>query len=206
VQIIIFDLDGTLIDTSVGIINSIRYVESKMRLEPIDDRFLIGYIGAPPQKLYMDCYGLSGKDASLAVSYHREYGKKKAIYEAKVYDAIPETLYRIKKMGIDIAVATLKKQDSAEAMLKHYGLLNYFHVIIGMNNEESLSKKDIINAVIKCTGEKNALMIGDSEYDYIGAVGAGIDFLGVTYGYGFNRKSSYCFNTVNAPIEIIDYI
>lgn len=187
-RLIIFDLDGTLLDTSQGIFNSVRYAEEKMGLEPIAEEDLRKFAGPPPAEMYKKLYGLNDELSLKAAAYHREYGRSKAVYEAKLYSGVDETLADLSKRGHILAVATLKRQDIAERILAIYGIDGYFSKIAGMNHAETDTKSGLIKCV--CALENivpgdEVLMVGDSQYDYEGAKEAGVDFLGVSYGYGF---------------------
>lgn len=190
-NLIIFDLDGTLLDTSLGIFNSVRYAEKMMNFEPIKDEVLKKFVGPPPKEMYKKIYNVSENEALLAAKYHREYGKTQAIYEAKVYPKVIEVLNSLKKDKIILAVATLKSQNIAEKILQHFGLNKFFDVIVGMDEKETLTKADTIKIAMEKVGIKdNVLMIGDSIYDKIGAMEVGIDFIAVSYGFGFNNIDS----------------
>lgn len=203
---IIFDLDGTLLDTSQGIYGSVRFAEKQLGLAEIEDSLLPQFVGPPPKEMYMKIYGLSEEEALRAAILHREYGIKKAIYEAEVYKGIPETLNVIRRCGYKLAVATLKKQTIAQIILNNFNLASFFDSIVGMNDEETLSKKDTIDFAMKNTGISDAIMVGDSIYDYIGAKEAGVGFIGVSYGFGFSKGNSYEFPVANLPCDILDLI
>ena len=133
-------------------------------------------------------YGLNDEQSLKAAVYHREYGSNKAVYEAKLYSGVADTLVDLSKQGYILAVATLKRQDIAERILSLYDIGGYFAHIAGMNHAETDSKSGLIKRV--CAMENivpgdAVLMVGDSQYDYEGAKEAGVDFLGVSYGYGF---------------------
>lgn len=186
-DLIIFDLDGTLLDTSEGIYNSVRYTEKSLGFKPIPNERLKDFVGPPPKKMYMSVYGVTEETALMAVQKHREYGRIKAIYEAKPYPDIKSVLSNLKKTGYKLAVATLKLQGIAESMLKLNGLLDYFDVVIGMDDRESLTKADTIKYAMKKVAvydNKKTVLIGDSEYDYIGAKEVDINFIAAMYGFG----------------------
>ena len=196
-KFIIFDLDGTLLDTSQGIFNSVRYAEKKMGLEPVAEEDLKKFVGPPPAEMYGYVYGLSDKQSLEAARYHREYGSSRAIYEARLYDGVGETLAYLSAQGYLLAVATLKRQDIAEKVLALHGIDKYFIKIAGMNQSESDTKAGLIKKVCNAVGMKpckEVLMVGDSMYDLEGAEEAGVDFLGVTYGFGFKgNEEDVCF-------------
>ena len=134
----------------------------------------------------------------MAAKKHREYGIHKAIYEAKVYPGITKTLGELRAKGVGLAVATLKKQEIAETILRNFGLVDYFRAVVGMDASESLTKSMTIREAMKLMHSSEAVMIGDTEYDYAGAVEAGVDFIGVLYGFGFRAGTDYHFRTVSA--------
>lgn len=203
---VIFDLDGTLINTSSGIYNSVRYTEKQMGLCPISDEELKEFLGPPPKELYRKKYKLNDLKATMATRYHREYSKKKAVYEVVVYDEIHTLLQEIKARRIKLAVATLKNQKAARRMLESQCLIGYFDVVIGMNEEENLTKVQIIKEVMDVCNSHKCLMVGDSFYDYYGAVKAKVDFIGVLYGFGFNKKEDYNFKTIYSPLQLIELL
>ena len=191
-NLVIFDLDGTLLDTSPGVLGSVRYAEKILNLKPIAEEELYEFVGPPP--------------AMRATCAHRKYGMEKAIYEAEKYEGMEEVLRELKRSNIILAVATLKKQRIAETILENFGIKEYFDIITGMNDEETLTKKITIEKAMRTTGVSSALMVGDSTYDYYGATEARVDFVGVLYGFGFRKGIVYPFPTVNEPCELLKLI
>ena len=205
-DLVIFDLDGTLLDTSPGIFGSVRYAEQTLKLNPVADEELCEFVGPPPKDMYKKKYNLSDEDAMKATNAHRKYGIEKAIYEAKKYEGMEEVLRELKDRSIKLAVATLKKQKVAETVLENYDIKKYFDVIVGMDEEETLTKRRTIEKTIEMTRASKALMVGDSEYDYRGALEAKVDFVGVLYGFGFLSGNEYFFRTINNPKALLDII
>lgn len=208
-QLVIFDLDGTLLNTSKGIYNSVRYAEKELKLKPIDDDLLKEFVGPPPKLMYMKHYALSEEEALAATKKHREYGRTKAIFEAQEYPEMKKTLMTLRNKGYKLAVATLKSQDIAETILFNFGLKEYFDCILGMDGEEKLTKSMIIKkAIEKCECSGKAVMIGDSENDFIGANEAGIDFIGVTYGFGYSKDivKNSTFLVSDSPDKILELV
>ena len=203
--LVLFDLDGTLLDTSPGIFNSVRFAEQELGLAPIPQERLCEFVGPPPKKAYMHIHGLPADQAMLAAIKHRQYGREKGVYEAVLYPGIEDTLQRLKQAGCVLGVATLKAQGIAEHVLAHYGIAHYFDVIVGMDEQESLTKAMTIRmAMDRVEVNGKVCMVGDSHYDYEGAVEAKVDFLGVTYGFGFHPGEDYPFTTAATTLEIAD--
>ena len=104
----------------------------------------------------------------------------------KVYDGIIDLLERLRNTGIKTAVATLKARTTAEKIVKEY-FPNLFDVVIGANQNNPMTKAEML---LKCIdkfkfSKDDAVLIGDSTYDSNGAEEAGMDFIAVTYGFGF---------------------
>ena len=206
-ELITFDLDGTLLDTSPGIFNSVRYAEEQLDLAPISDEKLKEFVGPPPKEMYMKIYGLAEETAYKAAQKHREYGRNRAIYEARLYPGIKELLETLKIQNSKLAVSTLKAQGIAEAVLANFGIAEYFDTIVGMDSAESMTKCMTITEAIKKTDTKgNVLMVGDSIYDYEGACQVATDFVGVLYGFGFDSKNKYDFKTICKPYDLINFL
>lgn len=206
-ELVLFDLDGTLLDTSSGIYNSVRFAETQLKLTPISNDMLRSFAGPPPKEMYHRVYQLSEETAFLATQKHREYSRTKAVYEAKVYPGIQFVLEELQSLGYKLGVTTLKSQEIAQNILEHYELSQYFNVVIGMDPKESLTKCRAIQLAIEQTATNGkAVLIGDSQYDYEGAEAAGVDFIGVLYGFGFERGCSYPFLTAETPEKVLEFI
>lgn len=202
-ELIIFDLDGTLLDTSPGIFNSVRYAQQQMGFPPLPESRLREFVGPPPKQMYRKVFGVNEEEAAKATAFHRQYSKEKAIYEAAVYPGMKQTLSALKQSGYRLAVATLKGQEIAKTVLQLYGLRDYFDAVVGMDEAESLTKCETIRLAIKLTGTTGAaLMVGDSEYDAVGAAQAGVDFVGATYGFGISEDEAR-FPLIRNPEQLL---
>lgn len=188
----IFDLDGTLLDTSEGIINSVTYMTKKLGYTTPDDDMLKTFIGPPIKERMMQLYDISESEALQAHLLFRKNYSQNNIFKAKRYDGINELLAGIHANGIKLGVATYKREDQAILLLQKFGLDKYFNAIHGADAEGRYSKTDIIEMCINelKINRKEIVMIGDSDSDAIGARNIGIKFLAVTYGFGFKTENS----------------
>lgn len=209
---LIFDLDGCLLDTSSGIRESVNYTLSALGLAKLNNDDLIKFIGPPIQISLMDYCNLSSDEAQNGANLFREYYKEKALLKAELYPRIKETLNEFRKRGIKMAVATYKREDYAIKLLKAFDLTEYFDTIHGGDNNNKLSKGDIIKLCLSdlnCTN-KDAIMIGDTVNDARGAKALEMDFIGVTWGFGFKakHKSNLCESIVciDNPTQLLTII
>lgn len=204
-QIVLFDLDGTLTDPGVGITNSVAYALKKYGIEVADKTQLYPFIGPPLIDSFEKYYGFSEEEAKHAVTLYREYFREKGIFENEVYDGIAPMLEHLKNSGKTLIVATSKPEIFARQILEHFQLDGCFRYIAGANLDGTRSKKNevIEYALEACdvTDRSSAVMIGDRDYDIIGAQKTGLDSVGVLYGYG-NRaeleraQATYIVKTV----------
>ncbi|MCS5422528.1 MULTISPECIES: HAD family hydrolase [Psychrilyobacter] len=185
---ILFDLDGTLTDPGVGITKAVQYALKKNNIIEESLSTLEIFIGPPLKDSFMEFYSFDEKMISDSIKYFREYFRKNGIFENEVYSGILDLLGELKNRGCKIAVATSKPTVFANTVLKHFGMMEYFDLIVGSNLDGTLGNKaEIINRAIenlKIKNLKETIMIGDRKYDIIGAEKNNIDSIGVLYGYG----------------------
>lgn len=188
---IIFDLDGTLFDTSEGIIKSINYTLDKMGYPQISEEEKYSFIGPPIKTFLKNKFNLSDEDADFATNIFRDRYKNYDLYNAKLYDGIKELLEALKFNNINTAIATYKREDLALSLVKYFELKNYFNIIKGADYSGKMTKTDIIESclIYKNISRNQTLMIGDSKSDYISSKNLSINFLGVTYGFGFKKDN-----------------
>ena len=187
-EYIFFDLDGTLTDPAEGITNSFIYALKYFGLEIPSYQKLCSFIGPPLVHTFEKEFAFTGEKNTLAVKKYREYFAQKGLFENKVYPGIEDFLQTLKKKGKHLAVATSKPQEYSVKILEHFGLAEYFEEICGSNMDESRSNKDEVIAYalqqMKVKDKSKVLMIGDREYDILGAKKNGLKSCGVLYGYG----------------------
>ena len=201
---VLFDLDGTLTDSKLGITKSVQYALKKFSIEITDLNQLEKFIGPPLTQSFKQFFSFTEEEAETAVKYYREYFTVDGIYENEVYRGIPELLKNLHRSNITMAVATSKPTVFAETIIDHFDLSKYFQVITGSNLDNTRTgKKEIIAHTmdqLNCNPE-NTIMIGDREYDILGAKENSVESIAVLYGYGeideINAsKPSYIINNV----------
>lgn len=212
-EIAVFDVDGTLLDTTEGVLASVKYTIDKMGFEPLSEDVLKTFIGPPIQDSFAKAYNLSGDILQDIATCFRNRYKDYELLKAVPYDGIYEVFDKLMERNVKLAVATYKRQDYAEAILKHFGFDKYTNILYGADHNNKLKKVDIIE---KCmvdlgvTDYSNAVMIGDSSHDAIGAEKIGMDFIGVTYGFDFRAPGDvYKFKAVGAaamPLDLLNLI
>lgn len=187
---IIFDVDGTLIDGTEGILKSVRYTINQFGLEMPDDDKMLEFVGPPIQNSCKSIFNMNDEEAqAFANCFRKQYGERDVFY-AKVYDGIYPLLEFLKQSGVKMGVATYKREDYALELMKHFKFDNYFTSICGADNENKLKKLDILVNCMNFMGasREETIMIGDSVHDSEAALKLNVKFIGVTYGFGFKTK------------------
>ena len=182
---IIFDLDGTLLDTSEGVLASIRHTIKTMNYRELPLETLLTFIGPPVKRSLMKHYGLTDQEADEATEVFRQQYKNKDLLKAKPYDGILELLKALKDQGFLVGVATLKREDYAHTILEHFGIAKLCDLICGSDFESRMTKTDVLR---KCL---SGLSLEPSEALLNGAKEAGTDFMAVTFGFGYKTKEAW---------------
>lgn len=209
---VIFDLDGTLLDTKAGIFESIAYAAETLGYPPLPPAQMNTFLGPPLPQSFVKNYGCSEEEAQRAAGVFRSYYQAGAMLHAKPYRGIFSLCRRLKANGIRMAVATYKREDYALMLLKHFGFDRYCCPMHGADPENRLKKEDIVRM---CQTEmqadaENCVLVGDTRHDALGAMQAGTPFLAVTYGFGFRSEADAAdyphIGTAAKPAEIADIL
>lgn len=209
----IFDVDGTLLDTTEGILAAVQYTIKQQNLPELSYETLLTFIGPPIQDSFRKAYGLSDEAVQKLATIFRNRYKEKELFKASPYEGIYDVLYSLKEKGVRLGIATYKRQDYAEEILKHFYFDRYCDIIYGADHENKLKKNDIILRCIEAMAvkdKKRIVMIGDSSHDAIGASQIGIDFIGVTFGFDFRSEQDVnqypAVGCAQNPKELLKYI
>ncbi len=209
---ILFDLDGTLSDSSQGIINSIIYALEKYDVNDYDMQLLRKFLGPPLHESFEKFMGFDKEKSLQAVKLYREYFSSKGLFENEIYGGVSDLLQNLKENGKTLIVATSKPQLFTDRIMEHFNLAKYFDFIAGSNMDTTRSKKaEVIEyALSECNikDKSKVVMIGDRAEDMIGAQTVGVDSIGVEYGYGTfdelkNAGATYIVKTVGELKDLL---
>ena len=208
---ILFDLDGTLTDSGLGITKAVQYALGQMGYEVPPRESLFSFIGPPLHKSFAKYYGMDEATAVEAVRQFRVYyNQMGGILENEVYAGVRELLRDLKMAGKRLMIATSKPQAAAELVMHHFGLDEYGPEIIGGTDDTRNTKGKVIAYALRECGvdPKPAIMVGDREHDIHGAAENGIPAIGITWGYGDRAElegagAKAVFDTAE---EVVNYI
>ena len=186
---ILFDVDGTLIDSAPGILNTLEMVFRDMGVD-LTNVNLRRYIGPPLRKSFAEHFSDPAKIEEATERYRMIYHEKGS-HEGGVYPGVPEMLRRLKDAGFTLCTATCKPTEVVTPILEEQGIAGYFAFVGGASMDESRdTKTDVIRYVLSqpALQGKRVLMVGDRSDDMQGAANCGLDAAGVLYGYGSREE------------------
>lgn len=186
---VLFDLDGTLMNSREGLGNSLANSLEQVGYGHLVNRQLLdAFLGVPLFQGYVELCGLDEDTANRAVNKFEEYYLSKGIYESQLFDGIAHLLSALYQQNKVLAVATNGVGTNAQLILHHNGVDQYFTSIMGLTSLGAPeTKPDVIRRVlyeIRATDLNQVVMVGDRFYDIEAAKACGLDAIGVLYGYG----------------------
>jgi len=212
IKYVLFDLDGTLVDTSEGIIHSIHLTLRELNIRGITAEEMRRFIGPPLKTAFVEFCKMSPSMADEATKVFRKYYNSDGKRMCCLYPQVPQMLDRLKKAGFILIVATSKPTVFATEILNFLNIGQLFHEIVGSNMDNTRSyKQEIIQYILDkyhITNLNQAIMVGDKAQDLIGADSCGINGIGVTYGFGSCEELESVNHTaiVSSPQGVWEYI
>ena len=202
---ILFDLDGTIIDSRVPFVTSVNYTLAAHGLRQREPEELLPYLGPPTRIMLTDMFGDDEQLIDAALATYREHYARTSTETTLVYEGIPELL-RYLHGRVPIAVATSKIGTSAVMLLEHLGLADLFDVISGPLESALAEPKAVTvgSALAALGGPRSPVMVGDRLYDIEGAREHGVPTIGVLWGAGSEQelRETGAASLVTAPDEI----
>ena len=197
---ILFDVDGTLIDSAPGILSTMEETFQKMGIDPagIDLR---RYLGPPLRKSFGEHFDDPALVEKAADIYRTSYAVRGS-HMCKLYPGVPQMLRRLKDAGMILCTATSKPTEVVTPILAEQGLAPFFDFIGGASMDESRdTKTEVVRYVLAqpMMAGKRVLMVGDRNDDMRGAADCGLEAAGVLYGYG-SREELEAFH----PLDLAD--
>lgn len=211
ISVVLFDVDGTIVDSAPAVMNAFRGALSDYDLPIPDDQRLRTYVGPPLWYSFSDL-GYEGELLANLVSGYR------ARYQAHYLDPEPfpgviELLQDLHRASIPLATATSKLAPMALAQMEHLGLSEVFDVIAGATPDPASSKATVIREALtrleaRGVDTSHPVIIGDSIWDVRGAQEAGIPVIGVGWGYatedGLDEADAVCETVEELRSFILD--
>jgi len=205
---VIFDLDGTLVDTNIDITSSINYVRAKIyNLEPMSVDDVMCLMNVPDLNLAYEFYGVKSYEPKAQKLFEEHYSKQ-CLQNAKIFDGIDKLLERLIEAKCELFVATNAPTYTSKLILKNNGVDRFFKDIIGADCVKNPKPHpEMIYKICKVSTYDEIWMIGDSLKDMIAANQANINRLFAAWGYSkalpkeiSNIKSAY------KPLDVVEIL
>ncbi len=191
-QCVLFDLDGTLLNSKEGVWRSFEYALEKLGYPDPVIKDIEPLIGPPIERVFVDHYGYSVEDGWRGYDfYQEEYVTHGRMYQDPFFEGAAETIDRLKEAGVLVGICTNKGESTARKIIDHSPLKLPLEQVYGPDEAGTRTNKtEIIQAFLRDYGYdtpeqlKKVLMVGDRYYDIEGAAAAGIAGAGVAFGNG----------------------
>jgi phosphoglycolate phosphatase len=196
VRALIFDLDGTLIDSKRDLIHSVNAMLEEMAREKLAEETISGYIGHGAPQLVARALGSNATEdeRARALQFFLAYYEEHKLDSTCAYPGVGETLAQLHQKNVPMAVLTNKPVRISVRILDALGFAKYFRAIYGGNSFET-KKPDPLgaNTILGEFGAppREAMVVGDSEVDVQTARNAGALAAAVNYGFGVHNRTLY---------------
>lgn len=206
-RLVIFDLDGTLVDSQSGIIASFRATLADIGASATDAelRDLIG----PPLGESFARLGVAQGHIDDVVANYRTYYDQFGVEQCRLYDGVVDVLTALRDREFTLAVATSKRIDFARRMLVNLGVVDFFDSIGGATVDGRLkTKREILNWTLESLEPRSMpgrWMVGDRREDMLAARQCSLSAIGVLWGYGKREElvESGAQLLVESPFELL---
>jgi phosphoglycolate phosphatase len=187
VELVLFDLDGTLSDSAPGILGALRYAFAANGLEPLDAHTERDILGPPFYESLPPLIGGEEKLPAVIDAYRTKYGEG-GMFDTTAYAGVRDVLEFLRGCGVQMAVATSKPENYAVPIVEHLGLAEFFATVGGDELDGSLRTKAlVIGKVLRRLDRQpsdGVVMVGDRAHDVLGAREHGLRCVGAGWGYG----------------------
>ena len=200
---IIFDMDGTLIDSSFAMAQSVNHVREHLGLSAISKEDLEYYINQPDQDLPKIFYNTAEYDP-IHRSLFREHYLKSSSEHIQLYPDVKEMLHFMSERS-KLCIATNASDFFARHMLEHLQIIDFFDGVVGANNVPSPKPNPMMLELLMentSTLKERTLMVGDSIKDEQAAENADIPFIFVNWGYGKSETARMKAHTIHELIAL----
>jgi phosphoglycolate phosphatase len=177
---IIFDADGTLLDTLPGITAAFNYAMERMGRPHMTDEQIKPFMGPSLMDTCVNTLKMQVSEAERAVALYREFYQEKGFLMCAFFPGVEELLNKLRAAGKILCVATNKPQPFIDIILREKGYGGHFAAVIGADPSESSTDKTPL--VKRARLDASAVMVGDRYVDIKAAKNAGVASIGVEWG------------------------
>lgn len=183
--VVVFDIDGTLLDSAPGIVAGFQHALRSVGFPAPDAATLRGDLGPPVGETFT-ALGLPRSRLGAAVEAYRVFYREHGLQQSQPYDGVVDLLTELRKSGVRLATATAKLTGVGRAIVDHHGLSSYFELVNG-TDERHHTKAETLDHTLEQLGwpaREQVVMVGDRHSDIHAAYTCGVLPVAVGWGYG----------------------
>ncbi|MAC84959.1 MAG: hypothetical protein CL624_12580 [Arcobacter sp.] len=186
---IILDFDGTLWDSSLSVRKSLEYALRDKGYLDLSSNLPEFEIGKPMEIILEQKFNFSNINAKEVATLFRIYLTEEDLKYGRFYSNVEKIIVNLFDNGYKLSIATFKREELVNKILKQYKVENYFYQVRGLKEDCFMSKTELVK---ECISKKDSIviMIGDTISDYTAALDNNIVFYLVKYGYGYENLKS----------------
>lgn len=208
IKLVIFDLDGTLVDSLTELAAATNHVRSIFGLPAFSEREVRRMLGNGGQRLLEKALPKAGpEDLKRAQTIYLDYGRDHLLKSTRIYPGVVDVLAALKDVGVRMAILSNKHSELSCALLSRLGINAYFSVILGPDS--LLLCKPSPEPVLKLLGDfstnaDECVLVGDSISDIAAGKGAGVVTVGCHYGYSDASELSDADYHISSIAEFLE--
>lgn len=207
---ILWDVDGTVVDASEGILRRLSIAHEHFGFEPPQREQLVHWIGPPMFESFQKQLGMTPEESQDAVTYYRTIGKAEGYTSgARLFDGVGELIADIAAAGIPQGTASSKPEVQVVALMEHFALAPYFQTLVGSTDDEKTraSKTQVIEESLSRLAAQGIdisrpVLIGDRHHDIDGGAETGVPVIFVRWGFSYPEEAKGAIATVDTMEEL----
>lgn len=205
---VLFDLDGTIVDSAPGITATLAFTFEELGIPVPSPVELLAYVGPPILDSFRDRAGFNPEESAVALEIYRKRYLEHGVGNARMYPGVAHTLRTIHEKSLPLSLATSKPEGPATLILDAFDVSGYFDLITGASDDEVRSKKaDVVEEALKRLTAIGAdistpVMVGDRSFDVVGAAARNVPTIFVEWGYGPKTEAIGAIASVATPAEL----
>ena len=205
---VLFDLDGTIVDSAPGILASLAWTYEQLRMPVPPPAELLKWVGPPILDSFRDLAKLDEDESRYALALYREHYREVGVFDATPYPGVLDALRTIHDAGVPLSLATSKPESAARLILEHFEIDGAFTEITGASEDEVRSSKpDVVEEALRRLAARYELerpvMVGDRIHDVEGAAEHEVPTVFVTWGYGSPAEAAGAIAAVDTASELL---
>ncbi|MDO4287818.1 MAG: HAD-IA family hydrolase [Eubacterium sp.] len=212
-DLIIFDLDGTLVDSAADIVATVQYIIKKYEFEPKSDDFIRSCIGGGARNVLLKSLGQDKEaliDKEILPLFKKYYEENCAVYTG-LYPKVKAILEYYQKINKPMALATYKIRTATEKIMTTLGIDKYFDFLVTADDVKNPKPDpECIQKILNYyqMRPEQAILVGDTKTDFMTGANAGVDVCAVTYGYGKKEileelKPTFIVDTISEIKDLV---